>query len=168
MKKRNKTLFTFVTISIKSGFKYCSGASQTEEWENPTSSSLDFYSSFGSWDHVLPDVWPQHSLCNPFPQLTAGGVRVGSENDQAALGVVHGARFPASALLTLRQWIPGYPRCTEPFLQFRGVGAQITSFEIQNKTHLWTHYYRMRRCTCAVDWFTVYQSVNKLISWMHP
>lgn len=60
-----------------------------------------------------------HSLCDPLPQLTAGRVRVGGENDQAALGVVHVAGCSASALLTLRQWIPGYPRCTEPFLQRR-------------------------------------------------
>lgn len=66
-------------------------------------------------------VWapagPKHSLCDPFPQLAAGGVRVGGEKDQAALGVVHVAGFSASAVLTLRQWIPGYPRSTEPFLQ---------------------------------------------------
>lgn len=66
---------------------------------------------------VLALVWPQHSLCNPFPQLAAGGVRVGGEKDQAALGVIHVAGFSVSALLTLRQWIPGYPRSTEPFLQ---------------------------------------------------
>lgn len=112
--------------------------------------SSDFYSCFGCCESQTCGP-PQHSLCNPFPQLTAGGVRVGSENHQAALGVVHGARFLASALPTLRQWIPGYPRCTEPFLQVRGVGAHITSFEIQNKTHLWKHNCRMRRCTCAVD-----------------
>lgn len=67
----------------------------------------------------LAPVWPQNSLRNPFPQLAARRVRVGGENDQAALGVVHVAGFSASALLTLRQWIPGYPRCTETFLPWK-------------------------------------------------
>lgn len=56
-------------------------------------------------------------LCDPLAQLPAGGVRVGGEDDQAALGVVHVSGVLAAALPTLRQWIPGYPRCAEPFLQ---------------------------------------------------
>lgn len=146
-----------MTISTKAGFKTLFW--QLSNWELGKVRTFTRALAAVSPRRVAP---PQHSLCNPFPQLTAGGVRVGSENDQAALGVVHGARFLASALPTLRQWIPGYPRCTEPFLQVRGVGAHITSFEIQNKTHLWKHNCRMRRCTCAVDWWTVCQS-----SWTH-
>lgn len=59
-------------------------------------------------------------LCDPLAQLPAGGVRVGREDDQATLGVVHVSGVLAAAVPTLRQWIPGYPRCAEPCLQ--GVG----------------------------------------------
>lgn len=61
----------------------------------------------------------KHLLCNPLAQLTARRVRVGREDDQATLGVVHISGVLAAALPTLRQWIPGHPRCAEPFLQWR-------------------------------------------------
>ncbi len=60
-----------------------------------------------------------YSLCNPLAQLTAGGLWVGREDDQATLGVVHVSGVLAAALSTLRQWIPGHPRCAETFLQWR-------------------------------------------------
>lgn len=59
------------------------------------------------------------SLCDPLAQLPAGGVRVGGEDDQAALGVVHVSGVLAGAVPTLRQWIPGYPRFAKTFLQDR-------------------------------------------------
>lgn len=58
-------------------------------------------------------------LCDPLAQLAAGGERVGGEDDQATLGVVHVSGGLAAAVPTLRQWIPGYPRCAEAFLQGR-------------------------------------------------
>lgn len=56
-------------------------------------------------------------LCDPLAQFPAGGVRVGGEDDQATLGVVHVSGVLAAAVHTLRQWIPGYPRGAETFLQ---------------------------------------------------
>lgn len=72
-------------------------------------------------------------LCDALAQLAAGGVRVGREDDQAALGVVHvsagrAGTGTAAAVPTLRQWIPGYPRCAEPFLR-RG-GREKSTFDI--------------------------------------
>lgn len=66
-------------------------------------------------------------LCDPLAQLAAGGQRVGGEDDQATLGVVHVSGGLAAAVPTLRQWIPGYPRCAEAFLQGRekGVGKKV-------------------------------------------
>lgn len=71
MKKRNKTTGTFMTISIKAGFKYCSGASPTENWENQTSSSSDFYSSFGSCESQT--CGPSTHSAILFPSSRLGG-----------------------------------------------------------------------------------------------
>lgn len=71
-------------------------------------------------------------LCDPLAQLAAGGERVGGEDDQATLGVVHVCGGLAAAVPTLRQWIPGYPRCAEPFLQRGGknVSEKKSTFNI--------------------------------------
>lgn len=68
---------------------------------------------------VLCQLQLLHSLCNPLSQLATGGVRVSGEYDQATFGVVHVSGFFAAALPTLRQWIPGHPRCAKTFLQWR-------------------------------------------------
>lgn len=60
-----------MTISIKAGFKYCSGASQTENWENQTSSGLDFYSSFGSCESQT--CGPSTHSAILFPSSRLGG-----------------------------------------------------------------------------------------------
>lgn len=60
-----------MTISIKAGFKYCSGASQTENRENQTGSSLDFYSSFGSSESQT--CGPSTHSAILFPSSRLGG-----------------------------------------------------------------------------------------------
>lgn len=60
-----------MTISIKAGFKYCSGAAQTENWEKQTSSSLDFYSNFGSCESKT--CGPSTHSAILFPSSRLGG-----------------------------------------------------------------------------------------------